>query len=177
MDPSRRHGSTLGLWFPATVQWPSERQRRSALADAGIPRLLLVSEGTPVPDDIAEDEDWVRLPAHDDDVASRLRNLAARFGDTVRLADGVLRTPRGRVTLSPREASVLAVLLEHRGRLAPRQALLDRIGAAGDHRRLHDAVHRLRRKVRRHGLDIFSTRGRGYLLELRVDQTDNDAAP
>jgi hypothetical protein len=61
----------------ALVRWPLEAVRRDELARAGVPRLLLVSRGTPPPLVDDEIEDWVRLPAPILDVALRVRRLHA----------------------------------------------------------------------------------------------------
>lgn len=167
------------MWSPALVHWPAERRRRERLAGEGIPRLLLVAVGAAVPGDLAEDEDWVRLPAPDADVAARLANLATRLVDAVHLQHGVLRTVRGSTALPAREAAVLQLLLERRGRLVPHGALDAALAAGGGAagRRVHDVVHRLRRRLQPVGLDIFSTRRRGYLLAMRIDETELDDDP
>jgi DNA-binding response OmpR family regulator len=162
------------VWRPEVVRWPAEGRRRHELAQAGIPRLLVITDDSTVPSDLAADEDWVRLPASEQDIAARLQHLGNRFANAVRLEGQVLQAMGGSVALTPREASLLAVLLEHRGRVAPLAALAEALGETSDAdpRRLHDTVHRIRTHVRPLGLDVFSARGRGYALGLRVDESE-----
>jgi hypothetical protein len=58
------------------LSWPADAGRLEALRDAAIPRLVLVAAGTsaPVLDD--ELEDWVRLPADDQEISLRSQRLA-----------------------------------------------------------------------------------------------------
>ena len=162
------------MWSPALVHWPSEHQRRAQLARAGIPRLLLITPGSDIPTDVDGVEDWLRLPASERDVAARLANLEFRFRDAVRLDGRTLRTGARTAVLSDVEARVMAVLLgSGEAGLVPHEELVAaaELGSSRDQRRLHDTVHRLRRRLRPLGLDVFVTRGRGYALGLRIDET------
>ena len=62
----------------ALIHWPRDGAERERLAEAMLPRLLLVPDDVepPVAGDLMED--WIRLPADERDVATRLDNLAAR---------------------------------------------------------------------------------------------------
>jgi DNA-binding winged helix-turn-helix (wHTH) protein len=155
------------------VHWPSEHQRRAQLAEAGIPRLLLVTPGSAIPTDIADDEDWVRLPASERDLAVRLTNLEHRFREAVRLDDRVLRTGDRTAVLSDVEARVMAVLLESGAGIVPHPELAAAVGpgAATSQRRLHDTLHRLRQRLRPLGLDVFVAPRQGYSLGLRIDES------
>ena len=134
--------------------------------------MLVIADGGEVPSDIAIDEDWVRSSASERDVAARLHNLRLRLERTVVLRDRVLRTHRGKVTLTEREAIIMAILLNYQGRVAPRQMLLDALGPpGGTDRRLHDVAYRLRSLIRPFGLDVFSARRSGYVLGPRIDPT------
>ena len=64
------------------VEWPSEEERLSQLRREHVPRLVLVPEGMAPPLTADVLEDWIRLPAVDEDIRSRVRVLADR-------ADGV----------------------------------------------------------------------------------------
>src|SRR3954451_16776898 len=66
----RRHGPV------ELLHWPRDEALRRHLAADGTPRLLLVPPGAPTPVVRAADEDWIRLPADERDVATRLRALA-----------------------------------------------------------------------------------------------------
>jgi DNA-binding response OmpR family regulator len=162
------------MWSPALVHWPSEHQRRAQLAAAGIPRLLILAEGTPIPDDVGEDEDWVRLPASEQDVDARLRNLEARFSGALQLEDQVLRSSRGQIRLTRREADVMVLFLGRRGHLGALPDIVAAIGgsAGASGRQVHDTIHRLRGRIRPIGLDVFAAPRRGYTLGLRIDDSD-----
>jgi DNA-binding winged helix-turn-helix (wHTH) protein len=165
------------MWSPALVHWPNEHQRRDRLARDGVPRLLLLEPGTAVPN-LAEDEDWVRLPATERDVAARLQHLRRRLDAAIAVEDGVLSTARGVAVLAPREARLMQVLVARHGRVATHGELLAALDAEeSDRRRLHDAVHRLRRHTRPLGLDITSAPNRGYILSLRSDDTAAQPSP
>jgi DNA-binding response OmpR family regulator len=136
------------------------------LADAGVPRLLVLDEDAPCPDDLADDEDWVRTTAGERDAAARLRALAERRGRAITFDGRVVCTTRGTVILSSREATAFGVLLEHRGRLVATDVVAASLGTATGTRArtVHDTVHRLRRRLQPLQLDVFSARGRGYVL-------------
>jgi DNA-binding winged helix-turn-helix (wHTH) protein len=146
------------MWSPALV---------------GIPRLLLVAPGSEIPADLGEGEDWVRLPASERDVAARLANLEHRFREAVRLDDATLHSGSRRADLSVVEARIVAALLDAGGELVPRSALAAVVGPdpSTTGRRLHDTVHRLRRRLHPLGLDVFVAPRRGYALGLRIDDT------
>jgi hypothetical protein len=63
----------------ACVRWPSESERRAALARAGVPRLLFVEPGATPPDLWDLDEDWVRVPATAEEVMLRANTLQSRL--------------------------------------------------------------------------------------------------
>jgi DNA-binding response OmpR family regulator len=153
----------------ALVRWPRDRDRLGELAALGLPRLLLVAADAPAPE-VGDDQDWVRIPAGDRDVSARLAALRARTGG-VSLEDAVVRTSLGAASLSPLQAAVAAVLLGEPGTVVPRAALES---AAARHRpvtprTLDGALHRLRRRLRPLGLDVTSSRGRGYAIGPRLD--------
>ena len=60
------------------VEWPSEEERLSQLRRDHVPRLVLVPEGMAPPLTADVLEDWIRLPAEDEDIRSRVRVLADR---------------------------------------------------------------------------------------------------
>jgi hypothetical protein len=169
------------MWEPTVLHWPDERARRERLRQIGLPCLLLLAVEADLPGDLDVAEDWVQLPAPDEDIATRARVLGRRVRDAVRLEDTVLRTVHGSTTLSPREAAVVAVLLERRDAPTPVDVLVAAAGTPlGERRRLHDVVHRVRLKVRPHGLDVHGVRRQGYRLGLRIDDQpdpDTDQAP
>jgi len=58
------------------VRWPEETERLERLRAAGAPRLLLVGEDLAAPEPVDPLEDWIRLPAAEDDAAADLEDGA-----------------------------------------------------------------------------------------------------
>ncbi len=153
------------------VPWPTQEVHRSTLSNVGRPRLLLVDPEVPAPRVTDVLEDWVRLPANDEDVQARVATLAARSESSTngrpRLdADGVLRYDRELVPLPPLEARLASVLLERFASVVSREGLGRAGWPDGPPGRNALDVHmvRLRRRVQPLGLTIRTVRGRGYLL-------------
>jgi DNA-binding winged helix-turn-helix (wHTH) protein len=153
------------------VRWPTERDRREALRQAGEPRLLLVEQGAPpVPSD--HREDWIRLPADDVDLRVRVEALRRRLGgEALGMPgideDGVLRVGDRWVALPPVEARLAAVLVERFGAVVSRDTLTKAGWPGGSSSRNALDVHvlRLRRRLAPLQLAIRTVRSRGYLLE------------
>lgn len=152
------------------VRLPDEVGRRTDLARAARPRLLLVEPGHPPPECIDPLEDWIRLPADDGDVRARVSTLAAR-SEALRPTldtDGLLRF-RGRwVPLSPVERVLAECLLAHYGVVAGRDTLCRRAWPGEPPSRNALDVHmvRLRRRIAVLGLEVRTVRSRGYLLQV-----------
>ena len=154
------------------LRWPAEATRREALNERSTPRLLLVEDGSPPPDLDDCLEDWIRLPAHEDDVQARLGALMARAarhgtGAPVLDGDGVLRFGPAWVPLPPVEGRLTEALLERFGAVVSRDTL-SRAGwpdGAPGRNALDVHVLRLRRRISPVGLAIRTVRSRGYLLE------------
>ena len=152
------------------VRWPVELPRRTELVAQGRPRLLLVEDGShpPVSDDPLED--WVRVPASDLDVQTRIATLAARAQAAAapRLdVDGVLRFGALWVSLPPVEARLTRAMLDRFGAVVSRESLC-RAGwpdGAPGRNALDVHVLRLRRRLAPVRLAIRTVRSRGYLLE------------
>jgi DNA-binding response OmpR family regulator len=154
------------------VRWPAEAARRESLIDTGTPRLLLVDDGArpPLPADCLED--WIRVPAAEDDVRSRTEALAVRSGIHNELvpeldSHGVLRVGAEWVGLPPVEARLVGALLERFGTVVSRESL-SRAGwpsGAPGRNALDVHVLRLRRRLSPLDLAIRTIRSRGYLLE------------
>lgn len=156
----------------ALLRWPSEEDRRQALLAQGLPRLLLVDAEILAPE--VEDfcEDWIRLPASQDDIDARCRALAARSeahsGESPALdLDGVLRVRSEWVSLPPLEARLMSALLDRFGAVVSRDQLARSGWPTGAPGRNALDVHmlRLRRRISPVGLVIRTVRSRGYLLE------------
>jgi len=154
------------------LQWPDEEDRRTALRQRDVARLLLVASGMNAPVVVDPLEDWIRVPADEADVRARLTTLSARLASTreerpVVDDDGVLRY-RGRwVALSPVENRLLATLLDRYGAVVGRQVLTRAgwLGEAPSRNALDVKIFRLRQRIEPLGLTIRTVRARGYLLE------------
>src|SRR5262245_21819671 len=152
------------------VSWPDERARDDELARAGRLRLLLVEESAVPPSHWDPTMDWIRLPATDDDICSRVRALQHRAEGShqPRLDDfGVLWRNGAWVSLAPMEAQLLAVLLDSPGRVCGRTRLAKAWpdGPVTDHA-VNTNMARLRRKIAPLDLTIHTVRRRGYFLEI-----------
>ena len=62
---------------PELVEWPTERELRVRLAVAGVPRLLIVSDGERPPRRLAPDETWIASPFGREQLSARMHELAA----------------------------------------------------------------------------------------------------
>jgi hypothetical protein len=156
----------------ALLRWPLEKDRHLALAARGALRLLLVGADMPAPEAADCLEDWIRLPATQDDIDARCRGLASRSMAHSPEApeldpDGVLRAGAGWVSLPPLEARLMSVLLDRFGAVVSRDNLSRTGWPMGAPGRNALDVHmlRLRRRIAPLGLAIRTVRSRGYLLE------------
>ena len=165
------------------LRWPEEESRRTRISEAGEPRLLLVPNGEeppPVGDCL---EDWVRVPAAENEVKARVDALTLRSkahhptnGDDGDLAApagpalddfGVLRVNGSWVALPPLEARLAEALLERLGAVTSRELLIRAGWPAGAPGRNALDVHvlLLRRRLTPVGLAIRTVRSRGFLME------------
>ena len=165
------------------LRWPEEESRRARISQAGEPRLLLVPEGEdppPVGDCL---EDWIRVPAAENEVKARVEALAVRSkahratnghrGDSAPPAGpvlddfGVLRVNGSWVALPPLEARLAEALLQRLGAVTSREQLIRAGWPSGAPGRNALDVHvlRLRRRLTPVGLAIRTVRSRGYLME------------
>lgn len=155
------------------IRWPAEADRRTELAVAGRPRLLVLDGDEPPPlvwDDL---EDWVRSPADPVEVRTRVATLAQRAttaaapeAPTVD-ADGIVRWRGDWVAVPPIEARLLAALAARVGEVVRRDDLLAAgwpAGATND-RVLDSRVKHLRRRLQPLGLAVRTVRRVGFLLE------------
>ena len=154
------------------VKWPAEAERLEMLRIEEVPRLLLVDNGAAPPDPEDCLEDWVRVPASEAEVHSRLAALSSRArahqpDRPVLDDDGVVRLGGAWVALPPVEARLATALLEKFGAVVGREALARAGWPAGAPGRNALDVHilRIRRRLAPLGLAIRTVRSRGYLLE------------
>lgn len=170
------------------LRWPEEESRRSRISLAGEPRLLLVPDGEEPPAVADCLEDWIRVPADENEVRARVDALAVRSqahngssddgqnGHAIVPAPdpnpvlddfGVLRVNGAWVALPPLEARLAEALLERLGAVTSRELLIRAGWPAGAPGRNALDVHvlRLRRRLTPVGLAIRTVRSRGYLME------------
>ncbi|MEO6122011.1 MAG: helix-turn-helix domain-containing protein [Acidimicrobiales bacterium] len=154
------------------LRWPSEDDRRTALAAVRAPRILLVEGSAPPPDALDCLEDWVRVPASDDEMRARVATLVRRASEHVAAVpvlddDGVLRVGSTWVSLPPVESRLATALLDRFGAVVSRDSLGRAGWPTGAPGRNALDVHmlRLRRRVAPVALAIRTVRSRGYLLE------------
>ena len=163
------------------LRWPEEEGRRTRISRQGAPRLLLVPDGEEPPAVADCLEDWIRIPANEDEVRARVDALSVRsqahLTDAPRETEaaptpvlddfGVLRMNGSWVALPPLEARLAEALLERMGTVTSRD-LLVRAGwptAPPGRNALDVHVLRLRRRLGPVGLAIRTVRSRGYLME------------
>lgn len=156
-----------------TLRWPAEDARRMALAEAGIPRLLVIDGDRPPPHISDALEDWIRVPALEVDRRARVEALRRRAdievtGDLPSIdTDGIVRAGRAWVSVPPVEARLAALLIERFGAVVSREELGEAAWPDGLAQRnaLDVRILRLRRRIEELGLVIRTIRSRGYLLE------------
>jgi DNA-binding response OmpR family regulator len=160
------------------LRWPEEEARRTRISQAGGARLLLVPAGQEPPQVGDCLEDWIRVPAAENEVRARVDALAVRSQahtsngqrtPTAPMLDdfGVLRVNAAWVALPPLEARLAKALLERLGAVTSRELLI-RAGwpdGAPGRNALDVHVLRLRRRLSPVGLAIRTVRSRGYLME------------
>ncbi len=141
---------------------------------AGTARLVLVEQGSapPLTSDVLED--WIRIPASEADIESRIRVLADRLRSNDHDArpeldeNGLLHFAGRWVSLPPLEVRLVGAMLDRYRALVSRDALL-RAGwpdNAPGRNVLDVHIVRLRRRVAAVGLVIRTVRSRGYLLDV-----------
>jgi len=154
------------------VRWPTDEHRLDEIRAAGAARLILVPEGVRPPIPADELEDWIRLPASDEDIRLRVQVLSdrARGGSSrdPELDESGLLRYRGRwVSLPPVESRLTTALLDRYQAVVSRESLARAGWPDGMPGRNVLDVHivRLRRRLAPLGLAIRTVRSRGYLLE------------
>ena len=186
--PERARARAAGAADPvATVDWPTQRERRAELAATGRPRLLVVAAGQPPPEHLDSLEDWIREPIEPIELITRLDELRRRYdqrGRGLRMDDdGLLHVGRRWVALTPVQQTLVRPLLGRVGTPVPLgevQAAYEAAGGPADPRPLHRALSRLRGRLAEIGVRLHVLSGRAVLLESpsadsshRADQTGN----
>jgi DNA-binding response OmpR family regulator len=165
----------------ALVPWPADEDTRHGLASVGRPRLLLVDADTAPP--VVRDplEDWVRVPASELDVRTRIETLRWRASGQTSPPTidehGVLRHHRYWVLIPPVETRLARALIQRYGAVVSRDTLTRTGWPSGAPGRNALDVHvlRLRRRLHDVGLAIRTVRSRGYLLEAVTREPRLDA--
>lgn len=170
----RRNGGTTDPVVPpdrfvALLRWPEDAASVESLRAAGTPRLLVVSPDAPAPDSIECDEDWIRLPASDEDMRIRMQAVAMRSSrhttGPALMGDGRIRF-RGRwVALSDHEEAVARTLASHFGEVVDQETLAASISPPLSANAVRIQIMRLRARLGTLGLELRSVRGHGYVLE------------
>jgi DNA-binding response OmpR family regulator len=154
------------------IRWPDQASLRSALARAGVPRLLLVETDDEPPNPLGLGEDWARLPTDDETLIAQAEHLLERMAAYSSVApiigaDRVLRRAEASVALSPSEAKIVGRLLDHSGTVVGRdelELLLWPDGSVPGQRSLDYVVQRLRRRIAELNICINTSRGRGFVI-------------
>ncbi|HSS10412.1 MAG TPA: winged helix-turn-helix domain-containing protein [Acidimicrobiales bacterium] len=153
------------------VHWPEEREEAERLAELGVPRLLLVAPAADPPEAGDVLQDWVRLPGDERDLRVRLRELRRRAADLeaapVVDSHGRLVFRRSWVQLSPIEERLASRLVEAHADVVSEESLLQHGWPSGhaSSNALRVHLHRLRRRIRKLGLEIRGVRNEGWVLQ------------
>jgi Transcriptional regulatory protein, C terminal len=151
------------------LSWPDQVDERERLDRLGLPHLWLVEPGADPP--VAESclEDWVRLPAGDLDVRSRLLSLTQRAVHHPSRPSvdehGQLSHHGAVVLVSPLEQQLVAPLIANFGNAVSEDELIHAAwdeGGNGQTLRVH--MSRLRHRLEPVGLTVTSIRGYGYVM-------------
>ncbi len=163
------------------LRWPAEARVRDRMAEAHEARLLLVEADHDPPKVLDCLEDWIRLPAADEDIQARVDALSVRLQAHDHPApavdgDGVLRHRGEWVALPPLEARLTATLLVRFGAVVGRDTLIRAVWPTGSPGRNALDVHvlRLRRRIAPLHLAVRTVRSRGYLIEEAADAASDD---
>ncbi len=155
--------------FVVLLRWPEEAATLAEVRAAGTPRLLVVAPEAPAPLGLECDEDWIRLPASDDDLRVRMATVAARASRhataPVVEGDGRIRF-RGRwAPLSETEEAFARTLAERFGEVVGQATLASCVRPALTPTSVRVQVMRLRARIDPLGLVVRTVRNHGYVLE------------
>ena len=153
------------------LRWPADDHIRTALADAGVPRILLIAPGAAPPEHWDELEDWVRLPLDPDELQGRARTLRRRARASDRPwfdGDGLLRVGERWFDLPAGPRAVVALLVARFGEVVYddelAKAYLESGGSARESAR-KTMIVRVRQRLTDMGLELHNVRDAGYLLD------------
>jgi DNA-binding winged helix-turn-helix (wHTH) protein len=157
----------------AVVPWPLREPERSSSTHLR-PAVFLVEPGAEPPTLTDDLSDWLQLPGDPEELHARARTLLARARAHGRVLtyvddDDVLRVGDRLAVLSPIEARIVRILLDHVGTVVPRERLNREIWPdrpVDDLSVLNNRVKLLRQHISGLPLRIHTVRGRGLLLEV-----------
>jgi len=154
------------------LRLPADAERREHLRDRNQPRLLLIDDDQSPPEVLDVLEDWVRLPASDDDIAARLHKLEVLASSNHELpyldAHGLLWMGAKWQSVPPVEAALTSALIDNLGTVVSRERLAQAAwpGEESARNALDVRILRLRRRIAPLGLVVRTVRSQGYLLEV-----------
>jgi DNA-binding winged helix-turn-helix (wHTH) protein len=154
------------------VLWPDHASDLERLEASGVPRLLLVAPEAPPPEDGDCLQDWVRLPAADQDVRARIlalerRSARHRTRAPVTVSEDGRLSYRGRSTwLSPTVRRLFQALADRFGGIVALETLMREVWPEEPPDPTSVRVHilRLRRRLAPLGLEIRNVQSKGYVL-------------
>src|SRR5260370_32567030 len=144
----------------AVLQWPEQHAESDRLESLGFPRLLVVQADMPAPNVESCLEDWIRLPATDEDVRIRLVALSrhASRHPTAPVVDswGQLSFRGMSVILTPREHAIAEAMSNTFETAVSEEKLIDSAWPDGKGSATGLRVHsaRLRKRLGPLGLPI-----------------------
>jgi Transcriptional regulatory protein, C terminal len=153
----------------AVLRWPDDQEDLGRLARLGLPRLLVVEADAPAPESDSCLEDWIRLPATDEDIRARLIALshhAVRHPSAPHVDPwGQLSFRDMNVFLSPREYAIVQALVDRFGTAVSEEELIQTAWPDyGTETALRVHCHRLRKRLAPLGLTVKNIRGYGYMM-------------
>jgi hypothetical protein len=154
------------------LRWPSEDALRRQLTSFRLPRVLVVDPGVRPPEPADELEDWLRSPVDPIDLEARTRNLRHRAPDPTHPSprvddDDLLWVGRSWLSLTPTQAPVVRVLIEHLDRVVHFDTVVDiyvAAGGSGHTASIRTMLVRLKARLRSVGLELLTVRRRGVVL-------------
>ena len=153
----------------AFLRWPEEAAVVAYLRTQGRLRLLLVAPDADPPASSGWDEDWIRLPARDDDIRARAEALHGRAALSDARpedkGDGRLFFQRRWVSLSPTEEAMARLLSERFGEVIDADTLAVCAGGSLTPTAVRVHLTRLRKRIAPSGLVVRTVRSRGYVLD------------
>ncbi|MEM8569950.1 MAG: response regulator transcription factor [Pseudomonadota bacterium] len=129
-------------------------------------------------------DDYLVKPFEMEELEARVRALSRRRASALRETESIgaltfdhtarqVFVAGEAMDLPRRELSVLECLMESRGRIVSKSALLDRVygvGSETEERVIEVYVSRLRKRLSGLGIEIRTARGLGYILDVKVAQ-------